>query len=63
MKKKRTKVKLSEFKIVKRYFQDSPEEEIERFKRLIQLIFPHLSSSSNQDFESFSEKPESGGKP
>lgn len=63
MKKKRTKLNLNEFKIVKRYFQDSPEEEIERFKRLIQLIFPHLSSSRDQGFTNFSEKPESEGKP
>ena len=63
MKRERTKVKLSEFKIVNRYFQDSPEEEIERFKRLIQLIFPHLSSSSDQGLPNFSEKPESEGKP
>jgi hypothetical protein len=63
-KKRKRKVDLSAFRIEIRYIQDTHEEEVERFKRLIQLIFPHLSSSSrDQGLASFSEKSESEGKP
>lgn len=61
--KRKKKVDLSTFKVEIRYVQDTHEEEVERFKRLIQLIFPHLSSSRDQGLASLSEKSESEGKP
>lgn len=61
--KRKKKVDLSTFQVEIRYIRDSHEEEVERFKRLIQLIFPHLSSSRDQGLDSFSEKSERGERP
>lgn len=52
-KKRKRKVDLSTFKIEIRYIQDTHEEEVERFKKLLQLIFPHLSSVKDQGLDNF----------
>ncbi len=62
MKTRKKKVDISNFKIELRYTQDSTKAETERFRRLIQLIFPHLSSTKDYGVDKFLEKIERKGK-
>jgi len=57
-KKRKRKIDLSNFQIETRYIQDTHEEEVKRFRRLIQLIFPHFFSASDQRLDNLSEKSE-----
>lgn len=57
------KVDLSKFKVECRYIQDSLESEKERFRCLIQLIFPHLSSAKDLGTDKLLENVESEEKP